>query len=61
MGDVGAGYLWRAISGIYDRADPSCIRPIPADDADEVLYVMPADGEDRPARAFEKATPAALG
>ncbi len=44
--NLSPGYLWRAVSGIYDRADTSCICAIAANNADELFDVMSANGED---------------
>lgn len=44
--NLSQGYLWRAVSGIYDRADTSCICAIAANNADELFHVMSANSED---------------
>lgn len=56
MGYLSPDNLWRPVGSIDDRTDTGSICPVATNDANELLYVMPADGEDRPARA-----PAELG
>ncbi len=54
MLDVSAGNLWRAAGGVYELAHTGGICPVPANNTDELLYVMPANGEDRtPGHAVE--------
>jgi len=50
MGDLRPGDLRRPIGRIDDRADTGCICPVATNDADELLDIMSAGGEDRPAR-----------
>lgn len=47
MFDVSAGDLWRTVACVYHFADTRCICPVPADNTDELLNVVPSDREDR--------------
>ncbi|MBB3745009.1 hypothetical protein FHX10_004546 [Rhizobium sp. BK591] len=49
MVDESAGDRWRPAGCIHQFPNTGRIRPIPADDTNELFYVVPLDGEDRKA------------
>lgn len=49
MLDVSAGNFWRPAGRVYKLAHTGSICTVATDDTDELLYVVPANGEDRAA------------